>query len=54
MCIVVVEVDILSVQGWWLPRSGITKLEQLCIYIEGKRGRVECLGFVVMVDCLVG
>lgn len=29
MSMVIVDGDILSVQGWWLPRGGITKLEQL-------------------------
>jgi hypothetical protein len=28
---VMLRVGIRSVRGWWLPRSGITKLEQLCM-----------------------
>lgn len=43
MCIMNLDGDILGVQGWWLPRSGITKLDSV-VYDEPESGRVEWSG----------
>jgi hypothetical protein len=34
MSMLIVDGDILSVQGWWLPRSGITKLSSFVCRAE--------------------
>jgi hypothetical protein len=41
MSMLIVDVDILGVQGWWLPWSGITKLKQLRISSAQTVRRVE-------------
>jgi hypothetical protein len=49
MCIVLLSADILVVQGWWLPRSGNTKLDR-AVY-GARTTTVEWSGEVLFV-CL--
>jgi hypothetical protein len=46
MCIVVVDVDIRSVQEWWLPRAVSPSWSDL-VYFEREDGRVEWDGVFV-------